>query len=71
MGFGISTPEHVQRALASGAAGAISGSAVVRRGAEQLQDPAEAALALARFVAIMKHATRAASAPSSPPGTTR
>ena len=30
-GFGISQPEHVQAALAAGAAGAISGSALVRK----------------------------------------
>ena len=30
-GFGISRPDHVRAALAAGAAGAISGSAVVER----------------------------------------
>ncbi len=31
LGFGISTPDHVRRALAAGAAGVISGSAIVHR----------------------------------------
>ena len=30
-GFGISKPDHVRAALAAGAAGAISGSAIVER----------------------------------------
>ena len=30
-GFGISTPDHVRAALDAGAAGAISGSAIVER----------------------------------------
>ena len=30
-GFGISRPEHVRAALAAGAAGVISGSAIVER----------------------------------------
>ncbi len=58
LGFGIATPEHVRAALAMGAAGAISGSAVVRRIAERLDRPAEIAPAVARFVADMKDATR-------------
>ena len=33
-GFGISTPEHVRAALAAGAAGVISGSAIVAAAAE-------------------------------------
>lgn len=49
-GFGISKPAHVRAALAAGAAGVISGSAIV----ERTGDPA----ALAAFVRAMKAATR-------------
>ncbi|HXH00164.1 MAG TPA: tryptophan synthase subunit alpha [Sphingomicrobium sp.] len=51
LGFGISTPAHVREALASGAAGVISGSAIVQRsleGADSVRD----------FVSAMKAATR-------------
>jgi len=51
LGFGISAPDHVRAALAMGALGAISGSAVVRRLAEG-EDISE-------FVRVMKEATRA------------
>lgn len=57
LGFGIATPEHVRAALALGAAGAISGSAVVRHieevpgGGEDLVD------AVSRFTRTMKEAT--------------
>ena len=51
LGFGISTPDQVRQALASGAAGVICGSAIVRL-AEQ--GPG----AIASFVADMKGATR-------------
>ena len=50
LGFGISNPDQVQRALAMGAAGAISGSAVVQR----MSDGSD----LAAFVQSMKAATR-------------
>jgi tryptophan synthase alpha chain len=50
LGFGIATPEHVRTALAMGAAGAISGSAVVRLAAEGGD--------VADFVRKMKAATR-------------
>jgi tryptophan synthase alpha chain len=50
LGFGISRPEHVRRALEAGAAGVISGSAIVALG----PDPA----AIRRFTAEMKAATR-------------
>ena len=55
LGFGISRPDHVRQALAAGAAGVISGSAIVglmaaNRGAE--------AAAVRDFVAGMKAATR-------------
>ncbi len=48
-GFGISQPDHVRAALAAGAAGAISGSAIVERVARG--EP------LAPFVRAMKAAT--------------
>jgi tryptophan synthase alpha chain len=50
LGFGISTPEHVRTALSMGAAGAISGSAVVRLAANGGD--------LEGFVRKMKSATR-------------
>jgi tryptophan synthase alpha chain len=50
LGFGISRPDHVRQALAAGAAGVISGSAIVALGA----DPE----AVRRFTAEMKAATR-------------
>lgn len=51
LGFGISSPEQVRQALASGAAGVISGSAIVAR-------VSEGADAVRGFVAEMKAATR-------------
>jgi tryptophan synthase alpha chain len=53
LGFGISRPEHVREALRAGAAGVISGSAIVRL-AEASGDVA----AVRAFVAEMKAATR-------------
>ncbi|MBA3676491.1 MAG: tryptophan synthase subunit alpha [Sphingosinicella sp.] len=53
LGFGISTPDHVKAALDAGAAGVISGSAIVRlieAGAEGVADRIRA------FVASMKEA---------------
>lgn len=52
LGFGISTPEHVRQALDAGAAGVISGSAIVRLAVEK------GAGAVREFVARMKAATR-------------
>lgn len=49
LGFGISTPDQVRQALASGAAGVIAGSALVRCGAD--------ADALAALVSAFKRAT--------------
>ncbi len=49
-GFGISTPDHVRAALAAGAAGVISGSAIVSLAAEGGD--------IAAFVATLKAATR-------------
>jgi len=50
LGFGISRPEHVRKALDAGAAGAISGSAIVTLGADRDS--------VRRFAAGMKAATR-------------
>jgi len=49
-GFGISRPEHVRAALAAGAAGVISGSAIVSAAAE--------ARDVRALVALLKSATR-------------
>jgi tryptophan synthase alpha chain len=54
-GFGISRPDHVRQALDAGAAGVISGSAIVRLIAE---NPGGEADAVRGFVAEMKSATR-------------
>lgn len=53
LGFGISTPDHVRAALSAGAAGVISGSAIVRLIA---RDGAEAAPAVRAFVSEMRGA---------------
>lgn len=53
-GFGISKPEHVRAALDAGAAGVISGSAIVALMAANRADPAPP---LRAFVASMKAAT--------------
>jgi tryptophan synthase alpha chain len=58
LGFGISRPEQVRGALDAGAAGAISGSAVVRLVEENLGDLDATLRALEGFVAAMKAATR-------------
>lgn len=60
LGFGISAPDHVRAALDAGAAGVISGSAIVQRVADNLGDPAAAEKAVADFVREMKAATRPA-----------
>jgi tryptophan synthase alpha chain len=51
LGFGISSPDQVRQALASGAAGVISGSAIIAR-------VLEGANAVRDFVAAMKAATK-------------
>jgi tryptophan synthase alpha chain len=51
LGFGISTPNHVAQALGAGAAGVISGSAIVK-----LLETGDLA-AVGSFVAEMKAAT--------------
>lgn len=58
LGFGISRPEHVQAALEAGAAGAISGSAVVDRIGRLAEDPPALRAELELFVGRMKAATR-------------
>ena len=55
LGFGISTPEHVSQAVASGAAGVISGSAIVERATRP-----HAAQDIREFCQTMKTATRGA-----------
>ncbi|WP_113906429.1 tryptophan synthase subunit alpha [Aliidiomarina celeris] len=57
LGFGISQPDHVKQAIKSGAAGAISGSAVVRIIAEHLDNPERLLEHLGEFVVRMKAAT--------------
>ncbi|HEX9754179.1 MAG TPA: tryptophan synthase subunit alpha, partial [Gemmatimonadales bacterium] len=58
LGFGVSRPEHVRGALAMGAAGAISGSAVVAHIPRFDGRPAELLEAVAAFTREMKEATR-------------
>ncbi|MFC0225849.1 tryptophan synthase subunit alpha [Serratia aquatilis] len=56
-GFGISEPSQVKDALAAGAAGAISGSAIVKIIEHNLSQPAEMLAKLGKFVREMKAAT--------------
>jgi len=58
LGFGISKPEHVRAAMAAGADGAISGSAVVELIVKGGKDAAKISKAVKRFVSEMKRATR-------------
>lgn len=60
-GFGISTPEHVRQALRAGAAGAISGSALVRVVENHLDDVPSMLGRLSERVAILKGATAGSS----------
>ncbi|MEQ7873251.1 tryptophan synthase subunit alpha [Sphingomonas sp. ASV193] len=55
LGFGIATPAHVAEAVAAGAAGVISGSAIVRL-IEEGRSPGE----VAAFVSSLKSSTGAA-----------
>ena len=57
LGFGISEPEQVKQALASGAAGAISGSAVVKIIEQNLASPEIMREKLSQFTSTMKQAT--------------
>lgn len=58
IGFGISKPAQVTEALATGAKGAISGSAVVKIIENNLADNDAMLTALAEFVTEMKAATK-------------
>jgi tryptophan synthase alpha chain len=58
LGFGISKPEHVKAALEAGAAGAISGSAIVQIIEKYQQDKPQLLQELGTFVAAMKAATQ-------------
>lgn len=58
LGFGISAPEQVKEAITAGAAGAISGSAVVKIIESNVDDPDAMLSALAEFVTPMKAATQ-------------
>ena len=57
LGFGISSPEQVSEAISSGAAGAISGSAVVNIIEANVNDEAKLLTELSAFIAEMKAAT--------------
>ncbi|TRX55737.1 tryptophan synthase subunit alpha [Thalassomonas sp. M1454] len=57
LGFGISTPEHVKEAIANGAKGAISGSAVVKIIENNLDNNQQMLIELGDFVRAMKAAT--------------
>ncbi|OAN18336.1 tryptophan synthase subunit alpha [Photobacterium jeanii] len=58
LGFGISSPEQVKAAIEAGAAGAISGSAVVKIIENNLNNHASMLSKLADFVGPMKAATQ-------------
>lgn len=58
LGFGISTPEQVKQAIAAGAAGAISGSAIVKIIEQYHHNPTEMLEKLANFTQQMKAATK-------------
>lgn len=57
LGFGISQPEQVTQAIKSGAAGAISGSAVVKVIERNLNDPVKMKAEMTQFISTMKAAT--------------
>ncbi|WP_022940233.1 tryptophan synthase subunit alpha [Psychromonas hadalis] len=57
LGFGISKPAQVKEAIKSGAAGAISGSAVVKVIEANLDDPDKLLVEMDKFIAKMKAAT--------------
>ena len=57
LGFGISTPDQVREAIKAGAAGAISGSAVVKIIEQHKDDIDTLTTALTAFVTEMKTAT--------------
>ena len=57
-GFGISQPDQVRAAIASGAAGAIAGSATVKIIEQYADQPQQLMKALQSFVADLKQATK-------------
>jgi len=57
LGFGISTPEQVTEAIKSGAAGAISGSAVVKVIEKNQDNPAALLTEMHNFISTMKAGT--------------
>ena len=57
-GFGISAPDQVKAAIDAGAAGAISGSAIVKIIEQHINEPEKMLAALKVFVQPMKAATR-------------
>ena len=57
LGFGISSPQQVRDAISAGAAGAISGSAIVNIIAANLENESLMLQTLAEFVSTMKAAT--------------
>jgi len=57
LGFGISQPQQVADAIRSGAAGAISGSAVVKVIERNLDNPIKMQSEMAEFISSMKAAT--------------
>ncbi|WP_305829251.1 tryptophan synthase subunit alpha [Photobacterium leiognathi] len=58
LGFGISSPEQVRDAIEAGAAGAISGSAVVKIIEQNLDDNHQMLAKLAEFISAMKTASK-------------
>ncbi|WGW01600.1 tryptophan synthase subunit alpha [Vibrio sp. YMD68] len=58
LGFGISQPEQVKQAVEAGAAGAISGSAVVKIIETNVREPDAMIAKLHEFVSSMKQATQ-------------
>ncbi|MBW2276073.1 MAG: tryptophan synthase subunit alpha [Deltaproteobacteria bacterium] len=58
VGFGVSRPDHVRSVLEAGAAGAISGSAVVAIVEQHLERPGPMLDRIREFVGEMKDATR-------------
>ena len=57
LGFGISRPEQVREAIKSGAAGVISGSAVVKIIEKNLDDPDKLLSEMHKFIGKMKAST--------------
>lgn len=59
VGFGISSPKHVREVIASGASGAIVGSAIVNIIAKNIEDKGKMLREICDFVTQLKQATRA------------